>query len=66
MEMGRSLAPDKELLFGDVPFTGTDLPLEKFDCSETEKDTGFRAEISFFDGVRRTMDWIRKTEEKQR
>ena len=64
LEMKRSLAPDREFLFGDVPFTGIDLPLSIFDCSQTEQDTGFRAEVSFFDGVRKTMEWIRETEEK--
>ena len=64
LEMKRSLAPDREFVFGDVPFTGIDLPLSTFDCSRTEQDTGFRAEISFFDGVRKTMEWIRETEEK--
>ena len=64
LEMKRSLAPDREFVFGDVPFTGIDLPLSTFDCSQTEQDTGFRAEISFFDGVRKTMEWIRETEEK--
>ena len=64
LEMKRSLAPDREFLFRDVPFTGIDLPLSIFDCSQTEQDTGFRAEVSFFDGVRKTMEWIRETEEK--
>lgn len=64
LEMKHSLAPDREFIFGDIPFTGIDLPLTQFDCSQTEKDTGFRAEISFYDGVRMTMDWIKKTEEE--
>lgn len=59
LEMKRSLAPQREFIFGDVPFSGTDLSLSAFDCSDTEKDTGFRAHISFFDGVRRTMEWIK-------
>lgn len=64
LEMKDSLAPEREFIFGDVPFTGIDLPLSDFDCTQTEADTGFRAEISFFDGVRMTMDWIRETEAK--
>ena len=64
LEMKRSLAPEREFIFGDVPFTGIDLPLTQFDCTQTEQDTGFRAEISFFNGVRMTMDWIREMEEK--
>jgi len=64
LEMKRSLAPDRDFIFGDVPFTGTDLSLAEYDCSVTERDTGFRAEISFYDGVRRTMEWIRAEDNK--
>lgn len=56
-EMQEAIAPELEFQFGDIPFTGIDLPLTKFDCSQTEKDTGFRAEISFAEGCRRTMEW---------
>jgi len=62
LEMKASIAPDLDFIFGDIPFTGIDLPLSKFDCSQTEKDTGFRAEISFAEGCKRTMEWW-KTQE---
>lgn len=64
-ELRDSLAPDKELIFGDIPFTGIDLPLSDFDCSKTEEDTGFRAVMTFYDGVRRTMNWIQQQEAKE-
>lgn len=57
LEMQAVIAPELPFLFGDVPFTGIDLPLSKFDCSQTEADTGFRAEIGFAEGCRRTMEW---------
>lgn len=57
LEMQAAIAPELKFQFGDIPFTGIDLPLSKFDCSQTEADTGFRAEISFAEGCRRTMDW---------
>lgn len=62
LEMQAAVAPELEFQFGDIPFTGIDLPLSKFDCSQTEADTGFRAEISFAEGCKRTMDWW-KTQE---
>lgn len=61
-EMQVAIAPELEFRFGDVPFTGIDLPLERFDCSRTEADTGFRAEVSFADGCRRTMAWWKEQE----
>lgn len=61
-EMQAAIAPNLEFQFGDIPFTGIDLPLSRFDCSQTEADTGFRAEVSFAEGCRRTMEWW-KTQE---
>lgn len=57
MEMKGAIAPDLDFIFGDVPFTGVDLPLAAFDCSKTEKDTGFRAKVSFEEGCIKTRDW---------
>lgn len=62
LEMQGAIAPELEFQFGDIPFTGIDLPLEKFDCSATEADTGFRAEISFAEGCKRTMAWWKEQE----
>lgn len=59
LEMQAAVAPDLEFRFGDLPFTGIDLPLSAFDCSQTEADTGFRAEVSFAEGCKRTMEWWR-------
>lgn len=57
LEMKEAIAPDLDFIFGDIPFTGVNQPLEDFDCSKTEQDTGFRAQISFAEGCRRTRDW---------
>ena len=38
LEMKNSVAPNLDFIFGDVPFTGVDLPLEKYDCRKTEED----------------------------
>lgn len=58
LEIQKAVAPEKVFIFGNVPFTGVNLSLERFDCSLTEKDTGFKAEIAFEDGIRRTMEWL--------
>ena len=62
LEMKSSIAPNLDFIFGDIPFTGINLPLSRFDCSETEKDTGFRAEVSFAEGTKRTMAWLKEME----
>ena len=57
--MQRTLAPNASPLFGDVPFTGTNMPLSVFDTGNTEKDCGFKAEISFAEGTKKTMEWLK-------
>ncbi|TCS76024.1 NAD-dependent epimerase/dehydratase family protein [Pectinatus cerevisiiphilus] len=62
LEMKKTIAQDLEFVFGNVPFTGTNLPIEKFDCTKTEQDTGFKAEVSFAEGIKRTMKWLKEME----
>lgn len=64
LEMKAAIAPDLDFIFGDIPFTGINLPLEKYDCSKTETDTGFKAKISFGEGCKKTMEWLKKVEAK--
>lgn len=63
LEMKYSIAPNKDFIFGDIPYTGINLPLSDFDCSRTEQDTGFRAEVSFSEGVKKTMEWLKQMED---
>lgn len=60
IEMKEALAPETELIFGEVPFTGIDMPLESFSIEQTKADCGFKAEIPFTEGVKRTMDWLKE------
>jgi nucleoside-diphosphate-sugar epimerase len=62
-KMGRSLAPEQPLLFGNVPYTGVQLSREIFSIESLQKDTKFVPQISFEDGIKRTMNWLRKAEE---
>lgn len=65
LEMQEAIAPDLKFQFGDIPFTGIDLPLSSFDCAQTEKDTGFRARVSFAEGCKRTMEWWKTLEGRE-
>lgn len=62
LEMKQSVAPELDFIFGELPYTGVNLPLEKFSCKKTEQDTGFRALISFDEGTKRTMQWLKAME----
>lgn len=59
LEMQQTLAPDNPPIFGDIPFTGTNMPLSAFDTTDTEKDCGFVAQISFAEGTKRTLEWLK-------
>ena len=65
LEMQEELAPDNIPIFGDIPFTGTNMPLSIFDTSNTEEDCGFKAQISFAEGTRRTMEWLKTINSKE-
>lgn len=58
LEMQESIAPDIKFIFGNVAFTGVDLPLDNFDTKELFEDTGFVAKVSFGEGCKRTMEWM--------
>lgn len=58
LEMKESVAPNLAFSFGDVPFTGVNLPLEQFSIKSLEDDTGFVASVSFSEGCARTYKWI--------
>ena len=66
LEMQQALAPDSIPLFGDVPFTGTNIPLSNFDTTATELDCGFKAEISFAKGTKMTKDWLNAYQKEQK
>lgn len=59
LEMQQALAPESTPIFGDIPFTGTNMPLEAFDISDLSNDTGYSAAISFAEGTKLTMDWLK-------
>lgn len=58
-ELLQTLAPNSVPLFGDVPFTGVNIPLECFDTTDIETDCYFKPSIPFSEGIKLTMDWLR-------
>jgi nucleoside-diphosphate-sugar epimerase len=59
LEMQQALAPEAVPLFGDVPFTGINMPLNVFSITDISRDTGFEPKVSFADGTRMTMEWLK-------
>lgn len=62
LEMQQELAPNVNPIFGDVPFTGVNMPLEAFDTTDIQTDCDFKPTISFAEGTRRTMEWIKSVD----
>ena len=48
------------LCFGDIPFTGTDMPLEVFSIKRLKEDCGFIPETDFATGTAITMEWLKE------
>lgn len=59
LEMIIGCEAQQKPIFGDVPFTGVNLPLSVYDTAVTKKDTGFEASIPFGIGTKMTMDWLK-------
>lgn len=61
-EMVKSCAPNMEPHFGDIPFTGINLPIKDFSIELIEKDCGFKPEIPFSEGILKTYHWLKTIE----
>lgn len=62
IEMVESCGPNSTPLFGDVPFTGTNMPLSTFNINDIQNDCGFVADVSFARGTKMTMEWLKNIE----
>lgn len=62
LKMRDIVAPDVELGLGDIPFKGVSVNYNQFDMKQIEKDTGYKNKVTFDDGIRMTMEYIRKEE----
>jgi len=62
LEMVSSCGPEATPLFGEVPFTGTNMPLSTFCIDDIKNDCGFAPEVSFAEGTKMTLDWLKTVE----
>lgn len=59
LEMRDIVAPDAELGLGDIPFKGVNISYDQFDLKKVERDTGYKNEVPFAEGIRMTAEYIR-------
>ena len=56
--IGRLTAPDAELGIGEVPYAKNQVMYLCADISDLQKDTGFVPEVSFDEGIAKTVRWF--------
>ncbi len=59
LEMKDVVDCSAELGLGDLPFNGIDISYKQFKLKKVEEDTGYKNKISFKDGIKMTMDFIK-------
>ncbi len=59
LEMRDIVDPTAEIGLGDIPFKGVDISYDQFDLKKVEKDTGYKNQIPFAEGIRMTAEWIK-------
>lgn len=60
LEMQQTVAPESTPIFGEIPFTGVNMPIERFSISALQNDCGFCPQIDFAQGVSMTMEWLKQ------
>ena len=54
-----TIDPKIPLYLGEVPFNGKSLPIESYSCAIVTEDTGYRPEVTFEEGIVKTIAWLR-------
>ena len=61
-QMRNLAAPKMKLGIGEVPFHGISLTYDEFDIYAVKNDTGFCPLVSFEEGIKKTISWIKENE----
>jgi UDP-glucose 4-epimerase len=59
IDIQKTLAPNSEISFGDVPYNGANLSKEIFSTEIIKNDCGFTSEVTFIEGIKKTYDWLK-------
>ena len=60
LEMKDEVDANLEIGLGKIPYSGISLTYNEFDIHEVENDIGFKSTISFKEGIKLTIDWMRR------
>jgi len=59
LEMVKVCSPSHSPLFGDIPFTGTNLDISVYSIDAIKMDCGYATTIRFAEGTAKTMRWLK-------
>lgn len=59
--MRDTVNPELKIGIGDLPYNDGQVMYLCADIEELTKDTGFEPQLTFEEGIRRTLDWMKKT-----
>ena len=62
LEMRDCVDPEMVIGLGELPFNGVSLTYKEFNINAVMEDTGFIPEVTFKEGINKTIEWIRRTE----
>lgn len=59
-ELRDCVDPKIEIGLGEIPFNGVSLTYKEFDINAVKHDTGFVPKVSFTEGIKNTVAWIKE------
>ncbi len=62
-EMRDEADPRIQIGIGEIPFEGVSLGYDEFDVYAVKNDTGISPAVPFCEGIRKTIEWIKETEQ---
>lgn len=62
IEMRDQVDEKIEIGLGEIPFNGVSLSYKEFDINAVKNDTNFVPEVSFAQGIKNTIEWIKEVE----
>lgn len=60
IKIRNEIDPNIKINFGAVPFNGVQLPKQVFDCSKLVEDTEYKPSVSFEEGIKITVNWLKE------
>lgn len=62
LEMKNEVDPNIQIGLGEIPFDGISLTYKEFDVDAVKNDTGFVPQVTFSEGIKNTISWIKENQ----